>query len=71
MKSADEFQDFYNPDEIDAEAKNLDETSSTLRTDPGRPRKRLTGRPGRPKKLHNMVNEYDAVADNLDPGTVK
>ena len=59
------------PGEIDAEDENLDETSSTLRRGPGRARNLLTGRPVRPKKLYNMVNEYVAVADNLDPETVK
>ena len=47
------------------------ETSSTLRIGPGRPIQLLTGRSGQPKKLFHMVNEYVAVVDNLDPGTVK
>ena len=81
MKSAYKFEEFYNPEEeqleilmpgeTDAEVENLGETSSTLRRGPDRPRKLLTGRPRRPNKLCNMVNEYVTVVDNLDPGTVK
>ena len=81
MKSAHEFKEFFHPEEehieifmpaeTDAIAENLDETSSILRRGSDRPRKLLTGRPGRPKKLYNMLNEYVAVVDNLDAGTVK